>query len=98
MRVEDGKVVVSFDNARAGFLGTDEIRGFEIAGKGGGFHPARAELKMSFREGTTVVLSTPAVPEPVAVRYCFRDFAVGTLKGANGLPIIPFRADIPKSE
>ena len=98
-KVEDGKVIVSFDNARSGFLGLDEeIRGFEISGGGGHFQPAHAEVRMSFREGTTVVLSTPGVPEPVAVRYCFEDFAVGNLKGANGLPIIPFRADIPKSE
>ncbi len=94
MRVEDGRVIVSFDNARSGFLGTDEIRGFEIAGAGGVFHPARAEVRMSFREGPTVVLSTPAVPEPVAVRYCYKDFEVGTLKGANGLPVIPFNASV----
>ena len=94
-RVEDGKVIVSFDNARSGFLGLDEeIRGFEISGGGGHFQPARAEVRMSFREGTTVVLSTPGVPDPVAVRYCFQDFAVGNLKGANGLPLIPFRAEI----
>ena len=96
MRVDGGKVIVSFDNARAGFLGTDEIRGFEIAGKGGGFHPAKAELQMSFREGNCVVLSTPAVPEPVSVRYCYKDFEVGTLKGANGLPLIPFSATLPE--
>ena len=98
-RVEDGKVVVSFDNARGGFLGlAEEIRGFEISGVGGHFQPARAEVKMSFREGTTIVLWTPAVPEPVAVRYCFKDFEVGNVKGTNGLPLIPFRAEIPKEE
>ena len=96
MRVEGDKVIVSFDNARSGFLGVDEIRGFEIAGKGGGFHPAKAETKMSFPGGLTVILSTPAVPEPVAVRYCYKDFEVGTLKGANGLPLIPFSASLPE--
>ena len=98
-RVEDGKVIVAFDNARMGFLGlSEEIRGFEIAGGGGYFQPAHAELRMSFREGTTVVLSTPAVPEPVEVRYCFKDFEVGNLKGNNGLPVIPFRAAVTKEE
>jgi len=93
-KVEDGKVIVSFDNARSGFMGlSEEIRGFEIAGGGGHFQPAHAEVRMSFM-GTTVVLSTPAVPEPVEVRYCFKDFEVGNLKGANGLPIIPFRAAV----
>jgi len=96
-RLENGKVVVSFDNARSGFTGLSEaIRGFELAGGGGTFHPANAELRMSFREGVTVVLSTPAVPEPVEVRYCFHDFEVGNLKGTNGLPLIPFRAPVEK--
>ena len=98
MRVEGGQVIVSFDNARAGFLGVDEIRGFEIAGKGGGFHPAQAEVRMSWPGGMTVVLSTPAVPEPVSVRYCYKDFEVGTLKGANGLPLIPFSATLPEEK
>lgn len=97
-RLEDGKVVVTFDNARGGFAGMDgEIVGFEIAGGGGYFQPAHAEIRSSFRE-TAVVLSTPAVPEPKAVRYCFRDYQVGNLKGANGLPVIPFRADVPEPE
>ena len=95
---EGGKVVVTFDNARGGFAGMDgEIVGFEIAGGGGYFQPAHAEIRSSFRE-TAVVLSTPGVPEPKAVRYCFRDYQVGNLKGANGLPVIPFRADIPEPE
>ena len=96
MRVEGGRVVVSFHNARSGFMGADEIRGFEIAGKGGAFHPAHAEVGFSFPEGATVTLSTPAVPEPVSVRYCYKDFEVGTLKGANGLPVIPFSATLPE--
>ena len=95
---EGGKVVVTFDNARGGFAGMDgEIVGFEIAGGGGYFQPAHAEIRSSFRE-TAVVLSTPGVPEPKAGRYCFRDYQVGNLKGANGLPVIPFRADIPEPE
>ena len=97
-RLEDGKVVVTFDNARGGFAGmNEEIVGFEIAGGGGYFQPAHAEIRSSFRE-TAVVLSTPGVPEPKAVRYCYRDYQVGNLKGANGLPVIPFQAVVPEPE
>ena len=39
-------------------------------------------------------LTSKEVPEPKYVRYCFRDFQVGTLKAANGLPVIPFRAEV----
>lgn len=93
IRAEDGKLIVSFDNARSGFLGVvGEIKGFEIAGEGGYFQPAKAEVKSSFRDGTTVVLSNPGVPVPVSARYCYKDFEVGNLFGTNGLPVIPFQA------
>lgn len=92
-RIEDGKIIVSFDNARSGFKGViGEIQGFEIAGEGGYYQPAKAEVRSSFREGTTVVLSNPGIPEPVSVRYCYKDFEVGNLFGNNGLPVIPFQA------
>lgn len=94
-RAEDGKIIVSFDNARNGFLGViGDIKGFEIAGEGGYFQPAKAEVRSSFREGTTVILSNPGVPDPRAVRYCFKDYEVGNLFGNNGLPVIPFQATV----
>jgi len=33
------------------------------------------------------------VPEPVAVRYAFKDFVVGELFSTEGLPISSFRTD-----
>ena len=99
VKADNGKIVVSFDNARNGFLGVaGEIVGFEIAGKGGYYHPAKAEVKSSFREGTTVVLSSDHVPEPVSVRYCFHDYEVGNLFGNNGLPVIPFQATVAEEQ
>lgn len=92
---EGNKVRVSFNDARSGFLGTDSISGFELAGEGGYFHAASsAEVGFSFFEGAYVELVSKEVPEPKYVRYCYRDFQVGTLKGANGLPLIPFRAEV----
>ena len=46
-----------------------------------------------FGNGYEVVISSEKVPNPVAVRYCFRDFQVGTMIGGNELPTIPFRTD-----
>lgn len=97
-KVEGNKVTVYFDNARNGFLGADEIIGFELAGGGEYYHPAVAETGFSFRDGAYVVLSSKDVPEPVHVRYCYRDFQMGTLFGANGLPIIPFHAVVTPEE
>ena len=88
--VRDGRVLVRFDNARLGFMGTDEIKGFEVAGGGGTFHPAHAEIM----SGGVVAVWCDLVPNPVEVRYCFKDFEVGTLIGGNGLPVIPFRAKV----
>lgn len=95
--VRDGRVLVRFDNASLGFLGTDEIKGFEVAGGGGTFHPAKAEVL----PGGVVAVWCDLVPNPVEVRYCFKDFEIGTLIGGNGLPVIPFRAKVeaaPKTE
>ena len=71
-------------------MGTDEIKGFEVAGGGGTFHPAKAEIL----PGGVVAVWCDLVPNPVEVRYCFKDFEIGTLIGGNGLPVIPFRAKV----
>ncbi len=62
--------------------------GFEVAGTDKIFHPATARI-----EGATVVVSAAAVPEPVAVRYAFRNVPDATLANAAGLPAAPFRTD-----
>jgi sialate O-acetylesterase len=50
---------------------------------------ARAEIK-----GQTVVVSSPLVPNPVAVRYGWSDENhEANLTNAEGLPAAPFRTD-----
>lgn len=61
---------------------------FEIAGVDKIFRPATA----SIRNGT-IVLSSPLVAIPVAVRYAFRDFIVGELFSTEGYPVSSFRTD-----
>lgn len=61
---------------------------FEIAGADKIFRPAAA----SIRNGT-IVVSSPLVPAPVAVRYAFRDFIVGELFSTEGYPVSSFRTD-----
>ncbi len=65
-----------------------EVGGFEIAGADRVFHPATATI-----EGTTVVVRAAAVPQPVALRYAFRNVPNATLANAAGLPAAPFRTD-----
>lgn len=97
---EGRTVKVYFDNASTGFRGSEFIEGFEIAGESGNYHKATtARTSFSFRGGACVELECKEVGEPAFVRYCFHDFQIGNLKGANGLPAIPFQVKItPASE
>ena len=52
------------------------------------FHPAEARL-----DGETVVVSSPAVAEPVAVRYAWGAADEPNLVGPTGLPAPSFRTD-----
>lgn len=65
-----------------------QLLGFTIAGKDQVFHPAKAEIS-----GKHVIVSSDAVPEPVAVRYGWADHPLCNLFNRAGLPASPFRTD-----
>ena len=88
MEVRDGKAIVSFDRAEEGFNRTDGIEGFEIAAEDGEFLPAQAMVR-----DNKVEVSREGITQPVAVRYCFRNFQIGNLAGTRELPVVPFRTD-----
>jgi sialate O-acetylesterase len=67
---------------------TAEVTGFEIAGADKVFQPATAKI-----EGSSVVVSSAAVAEPVAVRYAYTNAPAASLANAAGLPAAPFRTD-----
>jgi sialate O-acetylesterase len=66
----------------------EPLVGFAIAGPDRKFVWAQAVI-----EGDTVVVSSPAVQRPVAVRYGWADYPVVNLANAAGLPACPFRTD-----
>lgn len=86
----DGRMRLRFDSAEG--LRTRDggpPRGFAVAGADGRFVPAQAEI----RDGTVVVWS-PAVPAPKAVRYAWADAPLdANLVNAAGLPAEPGRTD-----
>lgn len=90
MTVEENKAIVRFDHAEQGFSPWIGIEGFEVAGANKVFYPAKAELG---KKNNEIVVSSPKVKHPVAVRYCFRNFQIGNLKNHRNLPVIPFRTD-----
>ena len=88
---ENGEAVITFKvDGRGLSPGGVNLEGFEIAGADKVFHPAKAHVQLW---NNKVVVSSPDVPEPVAVRYCFRNWGVGTLFNNYGIPAGPFRTD-----
>ncbi len=86
---ESDTIRVRFENAD-GLRTADGVapRGFALAGADRLWHWARARI-----EGDTVVVSSPEVPHPVAVRYAWADNPEATLQNRDGLPASPFRSD-----
>jgi sialate O-acetylesterase len=68
-------------------LPNSNLAGFTIAGADKNWVPADARI-----DGDSVVVSSPQVAQPVAVRYAF-PFAEGNLYNKDGLPASPFRTD-----
>ncbi|HEX8833593.1 MAG TPA: sialate O-acetylesterase, partial [Abditibacteriaceae bacterium] len=64
--------------------------GFELAGTDKVFKPAKAVLS---NDRATVLVTSADVPDPVAVRYAWRDFPNAGLYNREGLPAVPFRSD-----
>ena len=96
MEVKDGKIRLHFTMVGAGLVakGGEPLKRFAIAGADRKFVWADAKI-----EGKTVVVSSAAVPNPVAVRYAWDINPDGcNLFNAVGLPASPFRTDDWKLE
>jgi sialate O-acetylesterase len=77
---------VWFDHAANGVIGKGgALRGFEIAGADGKFVSANAKI-----DGSTVLVSSTAVPAPVYVRYGWSADPNCNLYNVEGLPASPF--------
>ena len=61
---------------------------FQVAGEDKVFKPATATI-----EGTSVIVKSAEVPQPVAVRYAFAPAPVVNLVNGGGIPLAPFRTD-----
>lgn len=90
MKADGSKAELFFDNADSGFTPNEALEGFEVAGADKVFHPAEAVIDRGKR---TIIVSAPEVPEIKAVRYCFKNFAIGKVHDLMGMPLMPFRTD-----
>ena len=95
MTVEGDKIRVRFKNVPTSLINAGErVLGFQL----GETDPKNdRKIKFSLAEATieadnSIVVYSPSVTAPVAVRYCFCE-AEGTVRSAEGLPLVAFRSD-----
>lgn len=80
---------LTFDHTTGGLIAKGGgLTGFAIAGEDRNFVEAEARI-----EGETVLVSSPAVAKPVAVRYGWAANPKCNLYNGNNLPAVPFRTD-----
>lgn len=91
MVVDGNKVTLTFDEMGLGLTSFREnITDFEVAGEDKKFYPAVARFG---KNNLTLIVSSPHVTNPVAVRYGFKNYVKGTLFNIAGLPASSFRTD-----
>ena len=90
--VDGSSITIDFRHA-AGLKARDggPLRGFVIAGADRVWKTAAARITRI--SGETVVVSSPEVPAPVAVRYAWAENPDGNLINGAGLPATTFRTD-----
>ncbi|MRG47153.1 sialate O-acetylesterase [Chitinophaga sp. SYP-B3965] len=86
LNIKGNKAIVTLDSAVQvkGKTATE----FVIAGEDQVFYPADVSIK-----NNTLTVSSKEVKTPVAVRFGFRNTAVGNVFSKEGLPLAPFRTD-----
>lgn len=94
-RKDGDRMVIEFDHLGGGLvagaeppLGAPPLKGFAIAGADRQWVWADARI-----EEDRVVVSSPRVKDPAAVRYAWADNPVANLYNREGLPASPFRTD-----
>ena len=89
-QIEGNKIRIYFKHTDGGLTikEGDIVKGFTIAGVDHQFHWADAVI-----DGNSVVVSSPEVSFPIAVRYGWADYPICNLYNGAGLPASPFRTD-----
>ena len=81
----EGKIILSFENAEKGLLFKDEYNCFEVSDKNGNIYEVQGDI-----DGSDVVISCPGVNEPLWVKYAWSDNPVAFLYNGEGIPASPF--------
>ena len=89
-KIEGNSIRLSFEHTDGGLQtkNGEKLQGFTIAGADHEFYWADASI-----EGNEIIVSSPEVKFPVAVRYAWADNPICNLYNGAGLPASPFRTD-----
>jgi len=89
MKIEGSSIRIAFQYADDGLkLSDPKENNFSVAGSDHVFYPATVRIT-----GSEIVVSSPEVKQPQAVRYAFTNTTTATLFGMAGLPASSFRTD-----
>ena len=95
MKIQGHQAVLSFDDVDGGLVSKDDqpLTWFTVAGADGKFVPAEAVIT-----NETIVVFSPDVAKPVAVRFAWSEVAQPNLFNQARLPAVPFRTDLFSTE
>lgn len=95
VKFKDHRARVHFVNPKSGLVVHDSsrIRGFELAGTDGRFYPATGIVK----KNKYVLVSSPEVPDPVALRFAWKEDAEPNLFDTAGLPAEPYQTGVAET-
>jgi sialate O-acetylesterase len=80
---------ITFDHVATGLIAYEKLpQALELAGADHVWRPAAGRI-----ENNTLIVFSPLVPEPVAVRYAWSNSPAANLYNGAGLPAAPFRSD-----
>ena len=87
------ELTLRFTHVAGGLKSRGELKGFDVRGTDEKWQPAQAVI--AGRD--SVVVSSPSVRTPQAVRYAWKNDPVATLFNDLNLPASPFRSDTPEA-
>jgi sialate O-acetylesterase len=89
MESRGDRIIINLADAPTGLVAKGgEVRTLMIAGDDKVWYRAGGKI-----EGSRLIVFSPEVKKPVAVRYQFSDAGIGNLFSKEGLPVAPFRTD-----
>jgi sialate O-acetylesterase len=87
--ISGNQITVAFKHTEGGLVAKDgELKGFVVAGEDKQWKPAQAKIA-----GDKVIVASPEVAKPIALRYAWAANPACNLSNGGGLPASPFRTD-----